>query len=50
MLFRSVQQITTFSAGVHSSARETVATQALVKFLTGPIAKPVIKKNGMEPG
>ena len=47
MLFRS---ITTFSAGVRSSARETVAIQALVKFLTGPIAKPVIKKNGMEPG
>lgn len=45
-----VQQITTFSAGLHTGARETSGTQALVKFLTGPVAKPVIKKNGMEPG
>jgi molybdate transport system substrate-binding protein len=45
-----VQQITTFSAGVHKNANETSGTQALVKFLTGPIAKPVIRKNGMEPG
>ena len=45
-----VQQITTFSAAVHKDARETTATKALVKFLTGPVAKPVIKKNGMEQG
>ena len=47
---QEVQQITTFSAGLHKDAKETNGTNALVKFLTGPVAKPVIKKNGMEPG
>ena len=45
-----VQQITTFSAGLHVGAKEPDAARALVKFLTAPAAAPVIRKKGMEPG
>jgi len=44
-----VQQITTFSAGLHVGAREPDAAKALLKFLTAPAAEPVIRKKGMEP-
>jgi molybdate transport system substrate-binding protein len=44
-----VQQITTFSAGLHVGAKEPDAARALVKFLTAPAAAPVIRKKGMEP-
>lgn len=44
-----VQQITTFSAGLHVGAKEPDAAKALVKFLTAPAAAPVIRKKGMEP-
>ncbi len=37
-------------AGVGSSARASSAAIELIKFLTGPVALPVIKKRGMERG
>jgi molybdate transport system substrate-binding protein len=46
----AVQQITVFSSGIPSAAKQTDAAKALVKFLTAPAAAPVIKKHGMEPG
>ena len=45
-----VQQITVFSAGIHTGAKEPEAAKALVKFLAAPAAASVIKKHGMEPG
>ena len=45
-----IQQITVFSAGLHAAAAAPEAAKALVKFLTGPEAAPVIRKTGMEPG
>jgi molybdate transport system substrate-binding protein len=44
-----VQQITTFSAGLHVKAKELDAAKALVKFLTAPAAAPLIRSKGMEP-
>jgi len=44
-----LQRMTTFSAGVHSGAKERDAAKALVKFLTAPAAAPVIRKHGLEP-
>lgn len=44
-----VQQITTFSAGLHASAKVPDAASALVKFLTAPTAAPIIRAKGMEP-
>ena len=45
-----IQQITVFSGGIHTGAKEPDAAKALVKFITAPAAVPVIKKKGMEPG
>jgi molybdate transport system substrate-binding protein len=45
-----VQQVTTFSAGLHKSAREPDAAKAMLKYLTAPAAIPVLKKSGLEPG
>ena len=45
-----VQQITIYSAGLHTGAREPEAAKALVRALTGPDAASVIKQRGMEPG
>jgi len=36
--------------GLHASAKEADAAQALVKFITAPAAAAVIRKHGMEPG
>jgi len=44
-----VQEITTFSAGLHSAAKEPAAARALVKSFQAPAAHPLIKKKGMEP-
>jgi len=44
-----LQRMTTFSAGIHSGAKEREAAKALVKFLTAPAAAPVIRKHGLEP-
>lgn len=44
-----IQKITVYSAGLHSAAPAPDAAKALVKFLTAPLAGPIIKKFGMEP-
>jgi molybdate transport system substrate-binding protein len=43
-----VQQITVFSAGLHTTAQEPART--LVRFLAAPEAAPVLRSHGMEPG
>ena len=45
-----IQNITVYSAGLHTAAPAPDAAKALVKFLTAPEAAPMIKKIGMEPG
>lgn len=45
-----IQHITVFSAGLHTAATAPDAAKALVKFLTGAEAGPIIRKTGMEPG
>ena len=45
-----VQQVTTFSAGLHKSAREPDAAKAMLRYLTAPATIPVLKKTGLEPG
>ena len=45
-----VQNITVFSGGVHTAAKEPAAARALMQFLGSPAATPVIRKHGMEPG
>ncbi len=37
------------SGGVSSNAHDSAAALALMKFLTGPVAAPVMKAKGMEP-
>jgi molybdate transport system substrate-binding protein len=44
-----VQLNTMFSAGVGTAAKEPQAAKALISFLTGPAAAPVIKSKGLEP-
>ena len=39
-----------FAAGVSVQARQPEAARDLIRFLTGPIAAPVIRAQGMEPG
>ena len=43
-----VQHVTVFSCGIHVHALEAAAAKALAQFLTGPIAKPMIEKAGLE--
>lgn len=45
-----IQNVTVFSAGLHTAAAAPDAAKALVKFLTAPEAAPIIKKTGMDPG
>ena len=45
-----VQNITVFSAGLHTGAKAPEAAKTLIKALTGPDAATVIKAHGMEPG
>ena len=44
-----IQNFTVYSAGVGTAAKDGAATCALVKFLAGPRAGPIIKAKGMEP-
>jgi molybdate transport system substrate-binding protein len=44
-----VQFVTVFSAGLHAAAPAPDAACALLKFLTGPDAAPVLTRHGMEP-
>jgi molybdate transport system substrate-binding protein len=45
-----IQNMTIYSAGLHTAAPAPDAARALVKSLTSPQAEPVLKKIGMEPG
>jgi molybdate transport system substrate-binding protein len=44
-----VQQITFFSAGIASNAKEPEAAKALIDFFTSAAAAPTIAKSGLEP-
>jgi molybdate transport system substrate-binding protein len=45
-----IQFYTVFVGGVSANSKAPDAARALLKFLTGPAAIPVIKSQGMEPG
>ena len=45
-----IQFYNDFLAGVSANSKAPDAARALIKFLTGPTAIPVIKSQGMEPG
>jgi molybdate transport system substrate-binding protein len=45
-----IQTYTTFAGGISATAKNAEAAAALIKFLTSPEAKAVIKAKGMEPG
>jgi molybdate transport system substrate-binding protein len=45
-----IQTYTAFAGGVGAAAQNPSGAAALIKFLTGPNAAPVIKAKGMEPG
>jgi molybdate transport system substrate-binding protein len=44
-----IQNFTTYSAGVGTAAKDDGAARALIKFLSGPHALPIIKAKGMDP-
>ena len=44
-----LQQVTIFSAGIATKARDREAAQALIRFLASPAARHAITKNGLEP-
>ena len=44
-----IQNFTTYSAGIGAAAKDGAAARALVKFLSGPQALPIITAKGMEP-
>jgi molybdate transport system substrate-binding protein len=44
-----IQNFTIYSAGVGTAAKDGTTASALVKFLAGPHAVPIIKAKGMEP-
>jgi len=44
-----IQNFTTYAAGVGTAAKDAAAARALVKFLSGAHALPIIKAKGMEP-
>jgi molybdate transport system substrate-binding protein len=44
-----LQQITMYSAGVTSSAKQPDAARALIQALTAPSAKPIFKAKGLDP-
>jgi molybdate transport system substrate-binding protein len=45
-----IQSYVAFAAGISANSKVPEAARDLIKFLTGPIATPVIKAQGMEPG
>jgi molybdate transport system substrate-binding protein len=42
--------MTAFAAGVGASSKAPEAAKSLIQFLTGPVAVPVLKSKGFEPG
>ena len=49
MLPAELQQITIYSAGVTTSAKEAEAARALIQALTAPSAAPIYKAKGLDP-
>jgi molybdate transport system substrate-binding protein len=49
MLPADLQQITIYSAGITTSAKQVDAARALIKALTAPSAAPIWKAKGLEP-
>jgi molybdate transport system substrate-binding protein len=47
---REVQSYVRWSGGVGTNSTVPQAAKELIKFLTGPVAVPVLKAQGMEPG
>ena len=45
-----LQAYITFTAGISTASKAPDAARALMAFLTGPVALPVIRAQGMEPG
>lgn len=45
-----IQETTVFSAALQPGAAQADAAKAFVRFITSPVATPVIRKSGMEPG
>jgi molybdate transport system substrate-binding protein len=44
-----IQNVTVFSSGIHTAAKQSDAAKMLQAFLASSEATPVIRKNGMEP-
>jgi molybdate transport system substrate-binding protein len=44
-----IQSYITFTGGVSTASKVPNAAKELVRFLTGPVALPVIRAQGMEP-
>ncbi len=44
-----IQKVTTFTAGLATSAKERAAGEALIRFLSAPEAADAIRRSGMEP-
>jgi len=49
MLPAELQQMTTYSAGVTTSARDADAARALIRALTAPSAAAIYKAKGLDP-
>jgi molybdate transport system substrate-binding protein len=49
MLPAELQQVTLYSAGITTSAREAEAAKALIKALSGPSAAAIYKAKGLDP-
>ncbi|MGB8303201.1 MAG: substrate-binding domain-containing protein, partial [Pseudolabrys sp.] len=45
-----LQNYIVLTAGIGTNAKDKMAAQALIKYLTSPTAISVIKAKGMEPG
>ena len=48
-LSADIQQVTTFSTGVHVNTKAADAASALTQFFKAPAAHPIIRAKGMEP-
>jgi len=44
-----LQTMIGFAAGLGAAAKEVEAAEALIRFLTAPEAKPILKAKGVEP-
>jgi molybdate transport system substrate-binding protein len=49
MLPADLQQITMYSAGITTSAKQPDAARALIQAITAPSVKPIFKAKGLDP-